>query len=384
MDEHSFTEVSSQGWFSRIGDSIKGILFGLFLFIAAFPLLWWNEGRSVERFNSLKEGLGQVIAIEKETINSANRDKLVHTQGLAQTQEVLSDTVFGVSAQAIKLQRQVSMYQWQEHSKTETKEEVGGSKTTKTTYSYKKGWHTREINSSNFKRSGYQNPSMPYQNNTQQAQAVSLGAFKLNASQIANINAKTALNLYDMKPPTHLNGKALQVNGHYFYIGDNPNNPQLGDLKVSFSVVQAQEISVVAQQTNNSFIAYQTKAGGMIDLLTLGLVDANSMFASAQAENTLLTWGIRFAGLLLMFFGLSLVFKPLVILGSVLPFLGYLISMGTGLLSFLIALPCAMITIAIAWIAYRPILAGSLIALAVVSMIVIKLLARKQPEVAYS
>ncbi len=57
MDNDSFTEVSSQGWFSRIGDSIKGILFGIFLFIAAFPLLWWNEGRSVERYNSLKEGL---------------------------------------------------------------------------------------------------------------------------------------------------------------------------------------------------------------------------------------------------------------------------------------------------------------------------------------
>ena len=41
----SFTEVSSQNIFQRFGSSIKNILFGIILFILAFPVLWWN-GRS--------------------------------------------------------------------------------------------------------------------------------------------------------------------------------------------------------------------------------------------------------------------------------------------------------------------------------------------------
>lgn len=56
MGDDSFSEVTSENWFSRIADSIKGILFSIILFIVAFPLLWWNEGNSVKTYRSLKEG----------------------------------------------------------------------------------------------------------------------------------------------------------------------------------------------------------------------------------------------------------------------------------------------------------------------------------------
>ncbi|MSP27519.1 MAG: hypothetical protein EXR80_03505 [Methylococcales bacterium] len=57
------TEITSESWFSRIADSIKGMLFGFILFVIAFPLLWWNEGHSVERYHSLQEGQGVVISV---------------------------------------------------------------------------------------------------------------------------------------------------------------------------------------------------------------------------------------------------------------------------------------------------------------------------------
>ena len=41
----SFTVTSSESWFGRIIGSIKSVLVGLVLFVAAFPLLFWNEGR---------------------------------------------------------------------------------------------------------------------------------------------------------------------------------------------------------------------------------------------------------------------------------------------------------------------------------------------------
>ncbi len=40
----SYTEVTSQNWFSRIGESIKGILFGIIIIPVTIILLWWNEG----------------------------------------------------------------------------------------------------------------------------------------------------------------------------------------------------------------------------------------------------------------------------------------------------------------------------------------------------
>ena len=45
MPEDNFTEVTNDSWFGRLGNAIKGVVFGLLLFVVAFPLLFWNEGR---------------------------------------------------------------------------------------------------------------------------------------------------------------------------------------------------------------------------------------------------------------------------------------------------------------------------------------------------
>ena len=36
----SFTEVTEESWFERIKNVFWGILIGIVLFIAAFPILW--------------------------------------------------------------------------------------------------------------------------------------------------------------------------------------------------------------------------------------------------------------------------------------------------------------------------------------------------------
>jgi hypothetical protein len=61
--QDSFTETSSQGWFSRLGGAIKGILFRMVMFVVAFPLLFWNEGRAVKTAKSLAEGRGAVPTV---------------------------------------------------------------------------------------------------------------------------------------------------------------------------------------------------------------------------------------------------------------------------------------------------------------------------------
>lgn len=374
-----YTEVTSESWFSRIGDSIKGILIGLLMFILAFPLLWWNEGRSVERYNSLKEGQSLVIAVPSETVNPANNGKLIHTQGLATTEEVLTDQDFAVSAPAIKLQRQVSMYQWKETEQTETHEEVGGSKTTIKHYTYDKAWSNTEIHASQFKKpAGHENPPMLYKNQTLQAQHVQVGAFTLNTAQIARLSGEQDFSVQGTSAPAQLAGKKLTVIGAGFYLGDNASEPQVGDLQVNFKILKPSDVSVVAQQQGSQFTAYKTQAGSDIDLLEMGLLDAEAMFTIAQQENTILTWAIRLGGFLLMWLGLSLVLKPLSVLGAVVPFFGDLIAMGTGIFAFLLSLPCTLLIIAVAWLAYRPLLTGGLVAIAVLAIIAMKFMPRRE------
>jgi hypothetical protein len=373
MSNNPYTEISHQSWFSRIGASIKGILFGFFLFFTAFPLLWWNEGRSVERYNSLKEGQQIVLSVSTETINPANNGKLIHLQGLADTQETLTDSIFAVSAPAIKLQRLVSMYQWQEAEQTQTYEEVGGTKITKKTYTYRKDWDNKEINSSRFKQlAGHENPPMLYKNQTLQATKVTVGAFKLTPQQIARLSGEQDFNVQGVDIPTELAGRKLTLTGTGFYLGNTPAQPQIGDLQISFKVVKPAQVSLIAQQQHDSFAPYQTQAGSAIDLLEMGLFEASALFALAQRENLLLTWGIRIGGFLLMWAGLGMVLKPLSVFAAVLPLFGNLVTTGTWIFSFLLALPCTMLTIAIAWIAYRPFLAAALIAVAIGAVVAMK------------
>src|SRR5688572_3055178 len=121
-----FTVTTSQGWFSRIGGAIKGMLVGLILFVVAFPVLFWNEGRAVAREKALDEGSAAVVSVDAASVSPQNEGKLVHLSGKAQTGETLEDAQFGVRIGALRLLRKVSMHQWVEHEKSETRKKLGG------------------------------------------------------------------------------------------------------------------------------------------------------------------------------------------------------------------------------------------------------------------
>jgi hypothetical protein len=104
--------------------------------------------------------------------------------------------------------------------------------------------------------------------------------------------------------------------------------------------------------------------GKTFEKLEVGLKSAEQMVESAKSSNTALTWILRAVGLAMMTIGISCVFAPLAVVADVIPFLGDLVRMGTGIVAFLIALPLSLITIAVAWIAYRPVLGISLLVVA--------------------
>ncbi len=120
-----FREVTHESWFSRIKNAFIGILFGIILMGIAFGLLFWNEGRTVERKRALDEGAGIVIAVPADSVDPANDGQLVHITALAETQDMLADSQFQVSVNAVRFKRNVQMYQWEENSKTETRKKLG-------------------------------------------------------------------------------------------------------------------------------------------------------------------------------------------------------------------------------------------------------------------
>jgi hypothetical protein len=377
-----FREVSHQGWGSRIGSSFGGVIFGLLAFVVSFPLLFWNEGRAVRTAQSLEEGAGAVVSATADKLDPAHEGKLVHLTGQATTDQVLSDSQFGVSVNAIKLIRQAQMYQWKEDEKTERKKKLGGGEERVTTYTYQKTWADHAIKSSEFKHpEDHTNPpQMPFDSHTQVASTVTLGPYTLSSSLVGQIgNAEslpvTEQNLGDAA--SELKDKA-KLSGGQYYLGQDPANPQVGDAKIGFSVVKPTVVSFVSKQVGNSFQPYQAQAGDEIDKLMVGSHSAEAIFKQLEFENTLLTWGLRIGGVVIMTVGLGLIFSPLGVLADVIPFLGDLMRLGTGLFAVLIALPLSLITISIAWIVYRPLLGIALLVVAVGLIAGMKMLANRR------
>ncbi|MBK6767879.1 MAG: TMEM43 family protein [Ardenticatenales bacterium] len=355
------TVTTHQSWVSRVGGSFAGALFGLLMALASFPLLFWNEGRAVTTARTLNEGSKTVLSVSAEGVDVANDGKLVHMTGLATTAETLTDPTFDVSANALKLTRSVEMYQWQESSRSETKTKLGGGQETVTTYTYDKGWSDQAIDSSGFQEpDGHQNTGeMPYDSDSWTADRVTLGAFVLPADLVAKLGDGDAIPVPDSAAR---DGRRIQADR--LYIGKDPDAPAVGDVRIRFTALEPQTVSVVAAQSQGTLEAY-TGAGKAIEMAAVGTHTAESMFADAKAENTLILWFVRLFGYLLMAFGILLVFNPLGVIGSVIPFVGRLMGFGAGLFSFLIAVPLTLITIALGWVAYRPVVAVVLIAIAV-------------------
>ena len=82
-------------------------------------------------------------------------------------------------------------------------------------------------------------------------------------------------------------------------------------------------------------------------------------------ENTILTWILRGVGVFLLFLGVRLILGPIQVVADVVPFIGRIVGAGLSLIAGLVALSFGSLTIAIAWLAYRPLLGGSLLIITV-------------------
>ena len=359
---HSELSYNSHG--SRVAKAIGGALVGVVLFLVSFIVLFWNEGRAVQTEKSLAEGQSQVKTVNAEKVDPAMDSKLVHLTGLATTEETLTDADFKVSApNALKLIREVEMYQWEEHKKSEERKNSNGSSYTITTYEYEETWSPKHIDSSAFSENWHENPkSMKYESKTQTAGKVTVGAFAMTAEQVEKLDTATPVTVE--KKPVELKALKAVMHDNDIYLGKNPAAPAVGDMRVRFKVVSPMQVSLVAQQKGSSFVPYQTSAGDALLLVREGTMNATQMFDAAQADNVAMTWVLRFLGWFMMLAGLFLVFRPVAVIGDRFAFLGTLAGAGLGISAFLLASGLSLLTIGLSWLFFRPVMGLLLMAVA--------------------
>lgn len=377
-------EVREISWGSRLKESIKGVIGGGVLFLAAFPTLWVNEGCAVKTARDLERGQEKVVSVDAANYDAAHEGRLVHMSGEAVSQGPVSDSRFGVSVDGVRLIRTVEMRQWRENVKTTTENNTGGSQTERKEYTYEEVWSSSEINSSNFNRSysqGRTNPGMPYESDSFQAASVQLGAYQLNDTLIGQIGGVQSVPLTAEIAGAF--GPQARVEGEYIYVGSgSPSSPKIGDLRIQYEYAPSgQTVSIYAKQVGRSFDAFEEEEGTELIRLDMGKLTAPEMFAAAASENAMKTWIVRAVGFIMMWIGLALVFRPLRTVADVLPFLGKLLGFGLNFFAGIIAFALSFVTIAIAWIFYRPLLGITLLVLGVGAIVAGYIIAnKKKPE----
>lgn len=377
----SFTETSSRSWMSRLGDSIKGVLFGVLMVAGSTVLLFWNEGRAVQTIRSLDEGAGVVVDVTPARVDPANEGRLVHISGDIRAAGRIADPEFAVSADALRLVRSVEMYQWKEESKTETRKTLGGGEETVTTYTYHRVWADLRHDSSRFRQpAGHENPPMRYQGFTVATREATLGAFRpgvqvlqqLPASEPVRVDAAVADAVR-----ARLGVPAHAADGR-LYLGENPGSPRIGDLRIAFTMAPQGPASIIGRQTGSDFTQYQTKAGDRLLMVRPGALSADEMFKAARDENRVLTWILRLIGAVVMFAGFAMILQPLVTVADVVPLIGNILGAGASLVSLFLTALLAPLVIAVAWLWYRPLVSAAALAIGLGMALGIRALAARK------
>ena len=410
------TKTTTTSYGSRVKSSFGGIGTGFVMFLIGTCLLWWNEGRAVKTAKMLAEAEKVAVHIDDVSeVDPSLTGQLIHATAQAVTNEELQDENFGFSTVAIKLNRDVEYYQYVENTTSQTKDKLGGSQETTTTYTYKKSWTSSPVNSSEFEDPAYQGKNftlMEFDDADYVSENVTFGGYTLNKSLIMGISgsvpsklnieesllkawdtnisrtqatptskalaeaaAKLAKETVEAADSTKSDSATTEVVDNRYeyvhvsknvvYFGKNPNSPQIGDVRVTFTQVNPGLVSVLAQVEGSTFVPFKAKNGKTLSVITMGNKSMEQMFEQQEQANNTWLWVLRIIGILLVCGGLKGIFAILSTILKVVPFLSSIMNWGVNLICNIIGIAWSLIVIAIAWIFYRPVLAIAILAVVV-------------------
>ena len=409
----AYTEKTTTGYGTRVGNSIKATLMGFVIIIGATILLWWNEGRAVKTADMLEDAQGACVEMPNpDKMDKSLDGELVCGTAMANTVEILNDAAFGINENAISLSRKVEYYQWVEHSESKSEDKLGGKEETTTTYTYTQEWVSSPVNSGDFKDPAYQGKNYTWTTVEDQevwAETVNFGAYVLNESLIHSIsstepveldvdfqilqsmnriiadtygrikgntavlsnNAVNAVTNYvdSVEVDSAANGNQVDLDyvhqsGNVIYYGRSANAPEVGDVRITFEKVVPAKVTVVSVVDGNTFKPFVASNKKKFQTLRMGKKSIEEIFEEENESNTMWTWILRIVGILLVISGFKSLFSFLETILKVVPFLSSIFAFGVGIICSIVGFVYSLIVIALAWIFYRPVLGIILLVIA--------------------
>ena len=351
-----------QGFLSKITGSFTGIITGILLLFLGIGLLWWNEQNNVKNIKNVKELRDQVVDVSSSKVDDKYDGKLIATNGkLEYGESVIVDDAFKVSAKTPVLVRTVEVYQWVESSET---------KDDKTTYTYSKEWSEKLVDSSDFNTpSGHENPvEVKYESERfETEETLKIGAYSLISDFKGLLPANKNVGIEEgIELP-----EGYKINNKYITNSEDVANPQVGDIRISYTKNDWKEASVLGKQIDDTIGSYTTKKNTNIKKIVEGTKNGEEIIGGIEKAGKASKWMFRILGSLMIIIAVGSILGPITTLIGYIPFLGKIVNSMIGVVSFLIGLSISLVVIAIAWFAARPII--SIILIAVVAGLIVAL-----------
>jgi hypothetical protein len=388
----AFQKKTTVSYGGRLKNSLRGVKSGVLMLVFGTVLLFLNEGNFVRNDRAIRETGRNLIEVRDiSTLDPSLDRRLIHASGFADTQDILTDTLFGVRERAIALNRQVEYFQYRENTRRETRDLMGGGQETITTYTYTQAWVSSPINSSGFEDPNYRNSNfvlMQVASEVTRAANVSFGAYALPPFIISSIYGSEPVTIalsneqirqLEERLSRQEGGQMVHVRGNVVYIGQSANSPAIGDVRITLTKTAPANISIIAQVMGNTFDRYLARNGRELSIVSMGIVGSETMISRERSANRVLAWILRIIGIALVIGGLKAMFNILPSLFKVLPFLGKIVGAGVKLVCIVGGGAWSFIVISIAWLFYRPLIAIPMLAVAVGGILFLRARSKGKP-----
>lgn len=348
------------GWFSRLSSKVQSLLAGLLLLLGAFPTIAWIENRAVDaaRFDEQRTSLA--VSVPPDAVDSSHEGQLVHVVGELSTTETLTDPILNFGLVALQMERQVEMFQWVEHTHSETRATPGGGSKSEQVATYARQWSAKPVDSRRFVEKGYDNPTERFVTDWRaEATTANLGAFSVPAFLREQYQALTPVELtvadLDRLSPD-LKARLKLLEGRLVSSAD-PAQPQVGDLRIRLVAARPGRVTVLARQTGNSFEPYLPNAAGVapIGRMQSNEVTADELLAGLQPDASKWTWWLRGVGVILVWLGVVCVSGPVTTACSVTPYVNDIVLATGRLFPTYVAFLVWVITVSGHWFGLSPV-----------------------------
>ncbi len=356
---NSVTVTSTDGFMSRLFNSVIGVLIGLVLFLASFVILWWNEGNVIAEKGAFEEMRKVVQKAQVSAPAAKHNGKLVFASGPLKSVEKIGDAPYLKAGDFLVVERVVEMYQWTEKSETRRKSNLGGSSTRETTYTYALGWAPGRVESASFQMSaGHENPPLTVEGHRRMVKKSSLGKFD-GAAILERVYPTENLPVTKENLASGKETKGAVINKGLLYFKKDPKatGDKIGDVRVSYRVVRQGPFSVMARQMPGGKLGlWKSKNGKEKFLVEEGKKQPKQMIEHGKEAASDMAWVFRFVGFAVMWIGLNLLAGPLITLLDFIPILATVGRFVLGAIFGLVAFVLSGVTMLVSMIAHSPVL----------------------------